>query len=163
MPRVDKKRISYHLADLLGRDVSVVADILEWLKPSARDLARRAYPKRLLARYMAAQVIDAAGKGNATMLGHCLDRTEGKVASGDPGQNILIQFNFGLSVGGGQLGMPSHDLADPCRESIQGPERSLLAQIRDADTPGEIMVNTGLHLQAAFADQDDDDDDEGVL
>lgn len=153
MPIADRKRISYHLADLLGRDVSVVADILEWLKPSTRDLARRAYPKRLLARYMAAQVIDAAGKGNATMLGHCLDRTEGKVASGEPGQSVLIQFNFGLSVGGGQLGMPSHDLA------LQGPERSLLAQVRDADTPGEIMVNTGLHVH----DDDDDDDDEGVL
>lgn len=76
-----RKKISWHLSDLLGRDVRVLNDIVEWCKPAPGDIERRAYPKRLAARYCAAKMILAAvEEGNSGLFTHILDRTEGKVA-----------------------------------------------------------------------------------
>jgi hypothetical protein len=80
MPNV-KKRISWHLTDLLGRDVTVCNDVVSWLKPTPSELKDRRINKRLMARYAAAKMILAAVEdGNSGLFTHILDRTEGKVA-----------------------------------------------------------------------------------
>lgn len=80
MPNL-KKRISWHLTDLLGKDVSVSKDVAEWLTFSPSDISQRRVNKRLMARYAAAKMILAAvEEGNSGLFTHILDRTEGKVA-----------------------------------------------------------------------------------
>lgn len=79
MPNV-KKRLSWHLADLLGRDVSVCHDVVKWLAVTPSEVAQRKVNKRLMARYAAAKMILAAVEdGNSGLFTHILDRTEGKV------------------------------------------------------------------------------------
>lgn len=80
MPNV-KKKISWHLTDLLGRDVNVCHDVVTWLKAAPSELNQRKVNKRLMARYAAAKMILAAvEEGNSGLFTHILDRTEGKVA-----------------------------------------------------------------------------------
>lgn len=80
MPNV-KKRISWHLTDLLGRDVSVCEDVVKWLTPTPSELNDRRINKRLMARFAAAKMILAAvEEGNSGLFTHILERTEGKVA-----------------------------------------------------------------------------------
>ena len=77
-----RNQISWHLKDLLRKDVRVSLDCIHWLEPSQRDTDRRAMPKRLMARYHAAMLLVNAPKhgGNAGLQSLILDRTEGKVA-----------------------------------------------------------------------------------
>jgi len=85
MPITEKSRykISFHLNNLLGKDIATVRDIHSWLgqrlnKP--RDLANKLNPKRLVARHLAAEMIILAQKGNIYAFKEIMDRTEGKVA-----------------------------------------------------------------------------------
>ena len=74
-----KSAISWHIKDLLRRDINVAYDCTLWLQPKQRDIDRKARPKRLAARYLAACWLVEADK-NPAMATHILDRTEGKVA-----------------------------------------------------------------------------------
>jgi hypothetical protein len=74
-----RNKISWHFNDLLGRDIAVAIDCAEWLKPNQRDIDRRARPKRLSARYLAACMVIESTK-NPAFAKEIMDRTEGKVA-----------------------------------------------------------------------------------
>jgi len=74
-----KNKISWHLSDLLNRDIRVAYDCTEWLQPNQRDIDRNARPKRHAARYIAACMV-VAGAENPAFAKEVLDRTEGKVA-----------------------------------------------------------------------------------
>jgi len=85
------KTISGHLLDLGKRDIMVAYDCVQWLAPTQREIDRRARPKRLANRYIAACMIVGAAE-NPAFCRELLDRTEGKVAE------ILLTGNLGELV-----------------------------------------------------------------
>jgi hypothetical protein len=100
-------KISWHIKDLLTRDVHAVQQVADWLEAKVTDGKGNKKPRlrshrtgsKLMARYIAAKTLLAvAESGNAAFLGHVLERTEGKVpnAPTDQGPQVLVQFNFGL-------------------------------------------------------------------
>jgi hypothetical protein len=74
-----RNSITYHLADLLRRDINVAYDVVQWLEPHQREIDRRSRPKRIASRYVAASIIVSAAE-NPAFARELLDRTEGKVA-----------------------------------------------------------------------------------
>jgi len=76
-------KISWHLHDLMKRDIQVVADVHKWLQDNAekkRDVANRTVSRRLLARKIAAEMCLKAASGDVQACKEIMDRTEGKVA-----------------------------------------------------------------------------------
>lgn len=75
--------VSFHLKDLLRRDVQTVAEIAKWLESRAetnRDRANRTGSKRMMARLIAAQTLLKAASGDTQATESLMNRTEGKVA-----------------------------------------------------------------------------------
>lgn len=74
--------VSYHMKDLLRKDVETVTEICKWLEQNAvkpRDVARRTVSKRLMARLIAARAILKAAEGETQAVEQIMNRTEGKV------------------------------------------------------------------------------------
>lgn len=136
MPNV-KKRISWHLTDLLGRDINVCDDVIKWLAPTPSEVDQRKVNKRLMARYAAAKMIKAAvEEGNSGLFTHILDRTEGKVADrliADHTKTVNIRIELAHS----QDTLPSH--------VIDGEEvaRNALDQQSSSAAREEARVGTG--------------------
>ena len=87
-----RRKVSWHLHDLMKRDIQVVMDVHNWLKDNAvknRDLADRHVNKRLLARKIAAEMCVRAAEGDIQACREVMDRTEGKVA------DIVLTGNLG--------------------------------------------------------------------
>jgi len=83
------KTISGHLSNLLRQDLSVTLDVIEWLAPTQREIARRSRPRRLANRFVAAQMLMKAFQGDVAACREVMDRTEGKVA------DIVLTGNLG--------------------------------------------------------------------
>ena len=96
MNTLARHSVSSQLKDLLARPVSVsyeiVQELKDWSKPS------KAIAGRVMA---AAAILRAAGDGSHSnsALETILERTEGKVASGEQPAGTLIQFTFNLAPG----------------------------------------------------------------
>ena len=82
-----KNKITWHLNDLLARDINVAYDCTVWLQPNQRDINRKQRPKRHAARFIAASMIVQAVE-NPAFAREVLDRSEGKVAE------VLISGSF---------------------------------------------------------------------
>lgn len=118
-----KNKISWHLNDLLNRDISVAYDCTEWLQPKQRDIDRKARPKRHAARYIAACMV-VAGAENPAFAKEVLDRTEGKVAQ------EVIAYNGNELVKQLEAG----------RERLLNARQPL--QVVGSDAEGEIVTNS---------------------
>lgn len=78
----DRLKVSYHIKDLLKKDVNKFQEIAAWLSRTAvkkRDRDRGTTSKLLVTRYLAALAIEQA-MHNPMAMKELMDRTEGKVA-----------------------------------------------------------------------------------
>ena len=112
-----RNSISYHLADLLRRDINVAYDVVQWLQPHQREIDRRSRPKRIASRYIAASIIVSAAD-NPAFARELLDRSEGKVP------DVLVSGSFD----------------DLVRALESGRERLLAARQPQQAIEGEIVT-----------------------
>lgn len=92
--------VSYHMKDLLRKDVETVTEICKWLEKNAvkkRDIARRSVNKRLMARLIAARAIMNAAQGETQAVEQVMNRTEGKVADRVVTESRSIALHINLS------------------------------------------------------------------
>jgi len=79
---LDRHKVSYHMKDLLKRDVIAVKEVASYLDEklnTKRNADRRVRPKRMMARLIAANMVLNAAE-NVQVAKELMDRTEGKVA-----------------------------------------------------------------------------------
>lgn len=126
MKPTTKNQISWHLKDLIKRDLSVATETAAFLAPRVNipsEVSQGKSSKLLMARYLAANMIlQTVKSGNPASYALLMDRTEGKLA-----EKVQIdQRNISVAIVYGEPGV-AHSSAS---QALAGADKSDLAECR---------------------------------